>query len=45
MRESDETFIGGKAKTAHKNKPLPQKHAVMRWWSAVAASAPSTLRT
>jgi transposase-like protein len=26
--ESDETFVGGKAKTAHKNKPIPQKHAV-----------------
>lgn len=26
--ESDETFVGGKAKNAHKNKPVPQKHAV-----------------
>lgn len=26
--ESDETFVGGKAKTAHKNKPIPRKHAV-----------------
>lgn len=26
--ESDETFVGGKAKTAHKNKPIPKKHAV-----------------
>ena len=28
MLESDETFVGGKAKTAHKNKPIPRKHAV-----------------
>lgn len=26
--ESDETFVGGKAKNAHKNKPIPKKHAV-----------------
>jgi len=26
--ESDETFVGGKAKNAHKNKPIPQKYAV-----------------
>jgi transposase-like protein len=26
--ESDETFVGGKAKNAHKNKPIPEKHAV-----------------
>jgi transposase-like protein len=26
--ESDETFVGGKAKTAHKRKPIPRKHAV-----------------
>ncbi len=26
--ESDETFVGGKAKTAHANKPIPRKHAV-----------------
>lgn len=26
--ESDETFVGGKAKTAHKGKPVPKKHAV-----------------
>jgi transposase-like protein len=26
--ESDETFVGGKAKNAHKNKPVPRKHAV-----------------
>ncbi|MFM9849463.1 MAG: IS1595 family transposase [Hyphomicrobiaceae bacterium] len=26
--ESDETFIGGKAKNVHKNKPIPKKHAV-----------------
>jgi transposase-like protein len=26
--ESDETFVGGKAKNAHKNKPTPKKHAV-----------------
>jgi hypothetical protein len=26
--ESDETFVGGKAKTAHKNKPIPRKHPV-----------------
>ena len=27
--ESDETFVGGKAKNAHKNKPIPKKHAVV----------------
>lgn len=26
--ESDETYVGGKAKNAHKSKPIPQKHAV-----------------
>lgn len=26
--ESDETFVGGKAKTAHKSKPVPRKHPV-----------------
>lgn len=26
--ESDETFVGGRAKTAHKSKPIPKKHAV-----------------
>jgi transposase-like protein len=26
--ESDETFVGGKAKTAHASKPIPKKHAV-----------------
>jgi transposase-like protein len=26
--ESDETFVGGKAKNAHKGKPVPKKHAV-----------------
>ncbi len=26
--ESDETFVGSKAKNAHKNKPVPKKHAV-----------------
>jgi transposase-like protein len=26
--ESDETFVGGKAKNAHKGKPEPKKHAV-----------------
>lgn len=26
--ESDETFVGGKAKNAHKRKPIPKKHAV-----------------
>lgn len=26
--ESDETFVGGKARNAHKNKPIPKKHAV-----------------
>jgi transposase-like protein len=26
--ESDGTFVGGKAKNAHKNKPIPRKHAV-----------------
>ncbi len=26
--ESDETFVGGKAKNAHKNKPVPPKRAV-----------------
>jgi transposase-like protein len=27
--ESDETYIGGKAANAHKNKPIPKKHAVI----------------
>jgi len=27
--ESDETFVGGKARNAHKNKPIPKKHAVV----------------
>ena len=26
--ESDETFVGGKAKNAHSSKPIPTKHAV-----------------
>jgi transposase-like protein len=26
--ESDETYVGGKAKNAHKGKPVPRKHAV-----------------
>jgi transposase-like protein len=26
--ESDETFVGGKAKNVHKHKPIPRKHAV-----------------
>jgi hypothetical protein len=26
--ESDETFVGGRANNAHKNKPIPKKHAV-----------------
>lgn len=26
--ESDESFVGGKAKNAHKGKPVPKKHAV-----------------
>lgn len=26
--ESDETYVGGKAKNAHKGKPAPRKHAV-----------------
>jgi transposase-like protein len=26
--ESDETFVGGKAKNVHKGKPIPPKHAV-----------------
>jgi transposase-like protein len=26
--ESDETFVGGKAKTAHRSKPIPKKHPV-----------------
>ena len=26
--ESDETFVGGKAKNVHANKPIPPKHAV-----------------
>lgn len=27
--ESDETFVGGKAKNVHRGKPTPKKHAVM----------------
>ena len=27
--ESDETFVGGKAKNVHKGKPVPKKHAVV----------------
>lgn len=27
--ESDETFVGGKAKNVHKSKPTPKKHAVV----------------
>jgi len=27
--ESDETFVGGKARNAHKSKPIPKKHAVV----------------
>ncbi|NJM35529.1 MAG: IS1595 family transposase [Rhodomicrobium sp.] len=27
--ESDETYVGGKARNAHKGKPIPKKHAVM----------------
>ena len=27
--ESDETYIGGKARNAHKNKPIPKKHPVV----------------
>ena len=27
--ESDETFVGGKAKNVHKGKPIPKKHAVV----------------
>jgi transposase-like protein len=27
--ETDETYIGGKAKNAHKGKPIPKKHAVV----------------
>ena len=27
--ESDETYVGGKAKNAHKGKPIPKKHAVV----------------
>jgi transposase-like protein len=27
--ESDETYVGGKAANAHKNKPIPKKHAVV----------------
>ena len=27
--ESDETYVGGKAQTAHKSKPIPKKHAVV----------------
>jgi hypothetical protein len=26
--ESDETFVGGKAKNVHRGKPVPKKHAV-----------------
>lgn len=27
--ESDETYVGGKAKNVHKGKPIPKKHAVV----------------
>lgn len=27
--EADETYVGGKAKNAHKGKPVPKKHAVV----------------
>lgn len=27
--ESDETYVGGKARNAHKSKPIPKKHAVV----------------
>jgi transposase-like protein len=27
--ESDETYVGGKARNAHKGKPIPKKHAVV----------------
>jgi len=27
--EADETYVGGKARNAHKNKPVPKKHAVV----------------
>ncbi len=27
--EADETYVGGKAKTAHKSKPIPKKNAVV----------------
>src|ERR1700680_108626 len=39
--ESDETFVGGKAKTAHKNKPIPPKrpvHALVERGGQVRAS-------
>ena len=43
--ESDETFVGGKAKSAHKSKPIPRKHAVTPWSSEVAECAPAMCRT
>jgi hypothetical protein len=39
--ESDETFVGGKAKNAHKNKPVPPKrpvHALVERGGEVRAS-------
>ena len=43
--ESDETYVGGKAKNAHKGKPVPKKHAVVtlveRDGSVTAAHVPN----
>ena len=43
--ESDETYVGGKAKNAHKSKPAPPKLRFMPWSSAAAWCAPNTWQT
>ena len=43
--ESDETFVGGKAKNAHKNKPIPRSAPCMRSSSAAARCPPAMCPT